>query len=177
MKKLLFFLIAIALASCSQNPKGFESKIFTEKEVSDFIRVNPDWIKNGTPDAQITEKFKHMLINLSNEPKFLADFPLQLTAITDSIVNTQSVKIAVFKSFKDDKRAQESLLNQLELEIKGIMSADQAAKLEVSKKYTITGMVYKQGKRGDVRITPAGDSTMYVLGKYLFWNLATKPDR
>jgi hypothetical protein len=170
----MYLFIAIAFVACTENPKGFESKIFTEKEVSDFIRVNPNWTKNENMEAETTEKFKHKMINLSNEPKFLEDFPLQLTAILDSTVSDQAVKVAVFKGFKDAARPKESLLNNLELEIRGIMSIDQVTNLVLQKKYTLKGMVYKQGKRGDVKFTHTGEEPIYSLGKYTFWNIAVK---
>lgn len=175
MKKLLFLLMAIALFACNENPKGFDSKIFTEKEVSDFIRVNPQWTKNAETAAETTEKFKHRLINLSNEKDFLKDFPFQLKAQTDSLVDGQSVKVAVFRAFKDEARPKESLLNQLELEIRAIMSADQVAQFAVDKKYTLQGMLYKQGKRADVQLNQAGETPIYNLGRYTFWNIAAKP--
>lgn len=175
MRKLAYaLLMATLFCACSENPKGFDSKIFTEKEVSDFIRLNPDWNKNAETEAETTEKFKHKMINLSNEVNFLTDFPLQLTAVIDTIVSDQAIKVGVFKSFKDPNRAKESLLNDLELEIRGIMSVDQASKLTVDKKYTLKGMIYKQGKRGDVNFTHTGDNQVYQLGKYTFWNLVTK---
>jgi hypothetical protein len=175
MKKIIYLFLAVLLFSCSEKPKGFDSKIFTEKEVSDFIRVNPDWTESTEKESATTEKFKHKLINLSNEPNFLTDIPLQLKTITDTTVSGQTVKLAVFKSYKDSSRPKESLLNQLELEIQAIMSADQVSNLVIDKKYTLKGMVYKQGKRGDVNFYHDGEIPVYKLGKYTFWNIQARP--
>lgn len=175
MKYIIYLLVAVTLLSCGGDPKGSDSKIFTEKQVSDFIRFNPQWTTNATTEAETTEKFKHKMINLSNEPEFLSDFPLQLTAILDTTVREQAVKLAVFKSFKDSARPKESLLNDLELEVRGIMSIDQVANLNVDKKYTLKGMLYKQGKRADVDFYNSGETPTYKLGKYTFWNIAAKP--
>lgn len=174
MKKWLFFLSIVVCLSCSQVPKGYDSKIFTEKEVSDFIRVNPDWTKNAENEAETTEKFKHKMINLSNEKDFLTGFPLQLTALADTLVNEQAVKVGVFEAYTDEKRAKESLLNDLKLEIRAILSADQAANFHVGKKYTLQGLLYKQGKRADVTLTHKEDVTLYELGRYTFWNISAK---
>lgn len=170
----MFFLMAITLFACSETPKGSDSKIFTEKEVSNFIKLNPDWTKNVNTEADATEKFQHKMINLSNEADFLTDFPLQLTSISDSTVSNQPVKVAVFKSFEDAARPKESLLNSIALEIRGIMAADQAANLTVDKKYTLKGMLYKQGKRADVKFFHGGETPIYTIGKYTFWNIVAK---
>lgn len=174
MKRVLIFFIALSVLSCSEKPKGADSKIFTEKEVSDFIRLNPQWLKNPENEAEITEKFKHKMINLSNEPKFLSDFPLQLTSVKDTVVSGQTVKLAVFNAFKDPKRPENSLLNQLELEIRAMMSAEQSGTLQVNQKYLLNGMVYKQGKRGDVRLVQHNETPVYELGRYTFWNMTVK---
>jgi hypothetical protein len=170
----MYVLMAVALFACSEKPKGLDSKIFLEKEVSDFINLNPDWTKNVNTEADATEKFKHKMINLSNEPNFLTDFPLQLTAILDTTVSDQAVKMGVFKSFKDATRPKESLLNNLELEIRGIMPADQAAGLSIDKKYIVKGMLFKQGKRADVKFFHGAETPIYTLGKYTFWNIQVK---
>lgn len=175
MKKLMYFVMAVVLFACSEKPKGADSKIFLEKEINSFIESNPQWTKNVNSETEITTKFKHKLINLSNEPNFLADFPLQLTKISDTIVSEQPVKIVTFKSFKDASRPKETLLNDLELEINGIFSTDQVKSLELNKKYTLKGMLYKQGKRADVKFSHAGETPVYTLGKYTFWNLEAKP--
>lgn len=168
----MYFVMAVVLIACSEKPKGFDSKIFLEKEVSDFIKLNPDWTKNVNTEADATEKFKHKMINLSNEANFLADFPLQLTAIIDTTVSDQPVKMGVFKGFKDATRPKESLLNNIELEVRGIMSADQAAGLAIDKKYTLKGMLFKQGKRADVKFFHGAETPIYTLGKYTFWNIS-----
>jgi hypothetical protein len=54
------------------------------------------------------------------------------------------------------------------------MSVDQVANLTLQKKYTLKGMVYKQGKRGDVKFIHSGEEPIYSLGKYTFWNIAAK---
>ncbi|TCC89443.1 hypothetical protein EZ428_17275 [Pedobacter frigiditerrae] len=174
MKKLIYFVMAVVLIACSEKRKGADSKIFIEKEVSNFSETNPQWTKNVNNEADVTDKYKRKMINLSNEPNFLTDFPLQLTAISDTTVSDQPVKIATFKSFKDAARPKESLLNDLELEIKGIITAEQAANLTIDKKYTLKGMIYKQGKRADVKFFHGGETPVYTLGKYTFWNIEAK---
>lgn len=167
--------MAIVLFACSEKRKGSDSKIFLEKAVSDFIEVNPQWTKNVNNEADVTDKFKHKMINLSNEATFLANFPLQLASISDSTVSDQAVKVATFTSFKDTTRPKESLLNDLELEIRGIMSVDQVTNLKVDQKYTLKGMLYKQGKRADVKFFHGAATPVYTLGKYTFWNIEVKP--
>jgi hypothetical protein len=174
MRKLIYLLMAVTLFACSEKPKGTDSKIFLEKEVSNFIETNPQWTKNVNTEADITDKYKRKMINLSNEASFLTDFPFQLTAISDTTVSDQSVKIATFKSFKDAARSKESLLNDLELEIKGIITVEQAGNLTIDKKYTLKGMIYKQGKRADVKFFHGGATPVYTLGKYTFWNIEAK---
>jgi hypothetical protein len=174
MRKLMYFVMAITLFACSETPKGVESKIFTEKAVSDFIQQNPDWSKNVNTEADVTEKFKHQMINLSNDANFLTDFPLQLVSVADTIVSDQPVKIATFKSFKDTTRSKESLLNDLDLQIGAIMTPEQVASLTIDKKYFIKGMLYKQGKRADVKYFHGAATPIYTLGKYTFYNIEAK---
>ncbi|WP_316768412.1 hypothetical protein [Pedobacter frigiditerrae] len=174
MRKLVYLLMAVTLFACSEKPKGTDSNIFLEKEVSNFIETNPQWTKNVNNEADVTDKFKRKMINLSNEANFLTDFPLQLTAISDTTVSDQPVKIATFKGFKDAARPKESLLNDLELEINGIITAEQAGNLTVDKKYTLKGMIYKQGKRADVKFFHGAETPVYTLGKYTFWNIEAK---
>ena len=168
------FLMAVTLFACTESPKGVDSKIFTEKQVSDFIAQNPNWTKNVNTEAETTEKFQHKMINISNEADFLTNFPLQLKAISDTLVSEQPVKLAIFKSFKDATRPKEALLNDLELEIRAIMTAEQVTSLTIDKKYTIRGMLYKQGKRADVKFFHGAETPVYTLGKYTFWNIAVK---
>ena len=165
MKKLIYFFLAITLWSCGKKTKGVDSKIYTEKQVSDFIRVNPDWT---VADTATTERFKHRMINMSNEPGFLKDFPMQFMGFIDSPMNGTTVKFAVFKSYLDAKREPTSLLNDLILEVAGFVSEDQQSKLKVNAHYYISGGVYKQGKRKDVDMKVEDGANVYLLGKYTF---------
>jgi len=35
-------------------------------------------------------------------------------------------------------------------------------------------MIYKQGKRADVKFFHGGETPIYTLGKYTFWNIEAK---
>ncbi len=166
MKKVFFLLISVVLLSCTnEKPKGAESTIYTEKQVSDFIKAYPTWT---TADSETTEKFKHRMINLSNEDDFLKGMPFKLTAIQDSTFSGQSIKIAVFNTYKDDTRNDKSLLNDLNLQIAGIVSDAQIRKLKIDQEYEISGTMYKQGKRASVNLIESNQAKTYLLGKYAF---------
>ncbi len=176
MKKLAFLFLAIAFASCSnEKPKEVSSGIFLEDQLKDFIASNPDWTKDEAKEKEITEKFKHKMINLSNEADFLKDMPLKLEAVKDTVINEQETKMAIFKAYGDTSRNKSSLLNYMQLQVSGIVSDAQLAKLPVQKNYTITGTLYKQGKRADVKFIHVADFNGYDLGKYTFLITGFKP--
>lgn len=172
MNKLVILFLAVFLVSCAQKPKGSDSKIPTEKEVSDFIRLNPNWTK---ADDEATERFKLKMIKLSNEPDFLKDIPFKYQSITDTVINTLPFKMAEFVTYKDSTRDPKSLLNDLDLKISGIVSDELIAKLKADQKYYITGSLYKQGKRASVNLVESGDAKTYLLGKYVFLISTIKP--
>jgi hypothetical protein len=166
MKRILFLcMVAIILSCKNDKPKGADSTIYTEKQVSDFLSAYPTWT---TADAEITEKFKHRMINLSNEDDFLKAMPFKLIAIRDSLFSGQSVKVAIFETYKDDSRNDKSLLNDLDLQISGLVSDAQISQLKIDQKYYISGTMYKQGKRASVDLVENNNSKTYRLGNYAF---------
>ena len=169
MKKRLFFLLLIVvLASCSnEKPKDPNTAVFIEENLKNFIAGNADWTVEPT-QAEITEKFKHQVINWSNAQDFLKNMPLRLKAINDTLISGQSYKIAVFESFDKSERPKESLLNDINLQLSGIIADHQAKTLKIGKNYTISGTLYKQGKRADIKFIHAENSNTYDLGKYIF---------
>lgn len=176
MKNLLFLFVVVALASCSpKEAEKVQPKIFIEQQLSEFIESNPDWTKDEATEKETTEKFKHKLINLSNEPDFLKDMPLQLKEVKDTSINEIRTKIATFKAYGDTSRADNSLLNYMQLQVTGIVSSNQVNELKVDQKYMLTGTLHKQGKRADVKFIHVSDFKGYDLGKYTFVITSFKP--
>ncbi|HTM98075.1 MAG TPA: hypothetical protein VL088_05005 [Pedobacter sp.] len=176
MKKLIFlFAIALLIACAPKEAETVKTQIFLEQKLSEFIAGNPDWTKDEATEKETTEKFKHKLINLSNEADFLKDMPLQLKEIKDTSINEIRTKIATFKAYGDTSRNKTSLLNYVQLQITGIISDAQSNELKVAKKYTISGSLHKQGKRGDVKFIHVADFKGYDLGKYTFLITGFKP--
>ncbi|MES2652878.1 MAG: hypothetical protein V4663_14145 [Bacteroidota bacterium] len=172
---ILLFAVAI-FASCStKEAEKVQSKIFIEQKLSEFIASNPDWTKDEATEKETTEKFKHKLINLSNEADFLKDMPLQLKEVKDTSINEIRTKVATFKAYGDTSRVENSLLNYMQLQITGIVSSSQIKELKVDQKYFLTGTLHKQGKRGDVKFIHVADFKGYDLGKYTFLITAFKP--
>lgn len=168
MKKLMLIFL-VAFAACSnKKPKDTQSNIFIEQQLSVFIADNPDWTKDEAAEEETTEKFKHKLINLSNEADFLNNMPLQLKEIRDTVIKEQSLKMATFKAYGDTSRHENPLLNLIQLEIYGIVSEDQVKNLTPNKNYQLKGTLYKQGKRADVKFIHVADFKGYDLGKYTF---------
>lgn len=170
MKKILVILAIVIFASCS-NKKSMEEKdssIFIEQNVKEFIDNNPDWAKNETIETETTEKFKHKVINLSNDSSFLKGMPLQLKAISDTSINEIRTKIATFKAYNDKSRTEGSLLNFIQLQITGIVNTSQIKDLTVGKNYILAGTLHTQGKRKDVKFIHVNDFKGYDLGKYIF---------
>lgn len=171
MKKIYLLFVVAAFAACTSSPSKQEvpaSTVFVEQKVNEFIAANPDWTKDETTQEATTEKFKHAVINWSNEPNFLQDMPFQLKALRDTLLNETNFKIATFVGYNDNMRASGSTLNYIQLQIDGIVPPDLEKDLTLTNKYTITGNMYKQGKRGDVKFISVADFKGYDLGKYLF---------
>lgn len=168
--KGLAFLLAVGLfTSCaSKEVEKVQSKIFLEQHLQEFIVNNPDWAKDDATEKETTEKFKHKMINLSNEPDFLKDMPLKLISVKDTSINEIRTKIATFKAYGDTSRSESSLLNYMQLQIDGIVTQKQASELNVDQNYKIKGSLHKQGKRADVKFIHVAEFKGYDLGKYTF---------
>lgn len=176
MKKLaILFTIAILVSCSPKEAEKAQSKIFLEQQLSEFIASHPDWTKDETTEKETTEKFKHKLINLSNEADFLTGMPLQLKEVKDSSINEIRTKIATFVTYSDTSRNEGSLLNFMQLYITGIVSSSQSNDLKVNQKYLISGTLHKQGKRADVKFIHVADFKGYHLGKYTFLITGFKP--
>jgi ABC-type glycerol-3-phosphate transport system substrate-binding protein len=177
LKKKLFLLFLVAVfAACSGDKKAeqpLNSTVFIEQKLNGYLAENADWAVEES-ESEATDKFKRQAIKWSNEPDFLKDMPLQLTAIKDTVISEQAVKLVVFKNFKDASRLENSLLNDIGLQINGIFSADQIKDFAMDKKYTLKGMLFKQGKRADVKVSVSDEKPFYNIGTYTFWNLETK---
>jgi hypothetical protein len=176
MKKVLVIMFVAVFAACSGEKKvekPFNSTVFIEQKIYEYLEANKNWdVKEN--DAEATDKFKRQAIKWSNEPDFLKEMPLQLINIKDTTISEQAVKVAVFKSFMDADRTNTTLLNIIQLEINGIFSVDEAKDLQINKKYTLKGMLYKQGKRADVNFIENGEPGLFNIGKYTFWNIEAK---
>lgn len=176
MKNIVLLLFSIVLVSCSNDkPVETKSELFIEQRLSNFIADNPDWTKDETTEAATTDKFKRQAIKWSNETGFLNDMPLQLKRIADTTESGQAVKMAHFRTFNDKNRPAESLLNYINLHIKGIVSDEQAKQLQVENKYTLTGNLQRQGKRADVKFIKVSDFKGYDIGSYTFVITGFKP--
>lgn len=177
-KVILGLIVALSFASCTSTPDKDEnspSTIFVEQKVNEFIKSNPDWSKDETTQEATTDKFKHAVINWSNEPNFLQDMPFQMKSLRDTVLSETNFKIATFGGYNDNTRVSGSILNYIQLQIDGIVPPDLEKDLVLNKNYTITGNMYKQGKRGDIKYISVSDFKGYDLGKYLFSITAVKP--
>lgn len=179
MKKIALVLFAAAILAACSNKKATESTnnstIFIEQKVSEFVADHPDWTKDQATQDATTDKFKHWAINLSNDPAFLKDMPLKLKKLTDTVVSGQTFKLATFVGYSDKARPQESLLNYIQLQINGIMPDDIVKTVSLDKNYTLSGNLYKQGKRADVKFVNVADFKGYDIGKYTFSITSVKP--
>lgn len=176
MKKILSLIFVAVFAGCSGEKKvdeSFKSNVFIEQKLGEYLAGNENWDVKET-ESEATDKFKRQAIKWSNEPDFLKEMPLQLKAIKDTVVSEQTVKLLSFKSFRDKSRQKKSLLNDMGLEINGIFSVEQIKGLTIDGKYTLKGMLFKQGKRADVKVDVSDEKPFYMLGTYTFWNLETK---
>lgn len=166
MKNLIVLFLALTLVSCAnKKPKDPQTAVFVEEKLAAFVDNNPDWEKN---EAEVTDKFKHRVINWSNEADFLKNMPLQLKAIVGTVESGQAVKMAHFNASLAQSSAEESLLNHIQLHIKGIVNDAQIKQLQVGAKYILNGSLQRQGKRADIKLLklPAGNT--YDLGSYTF---------
>lgn len=169
IKQLFAVLILSLLLACtSEKQKDVVSGIFLENQLNDFIDQNPDWTKNEQLEKETTEKFKHKLINLSNDSSFLAGMPFELKEVKDTAINEIPTKIAKFQTFSDNTRPKSSLLNVMQLQVIAIVNSKQATELQPNKRYLISGNLHTQGKRKDVNVVRVSDFIGYQLGKYTF---------
>jgi len=176
MKNIILFLFSIVFVSCSNDkPVETKSALFIEEKLNNFIADNPDWTKDEATETATTDKFKRQAIKWSNEPSFLNDMPLQLKRIADTTESGQAVKMAHFKTFNDKNRPAGSLLNYINLHIKGIVSDEQAKQLQIDKNYNLIGNLQRQGKRADVKFIKVSDFKGYDIGSYTFVITGFKP--
>ncbi len=170
MKKLAFVFFAF-LAACGNREKSPEvsSNVFLENQLQQFIAANPAWTKDEASLDETTDQFKRTTIKWSNEQDFLKDMPLELKGFRDTILGDQATKLATFKAYGDKNRGENSLLDRIQLQIDGILSDEHLEALKVGQRYTLSGTLYKQGKRDDVKFINVADFKGYDLGKYLFF--------
>lgn len=173
MKNLIVLFLALTLVSCAnKKPKDPQTAVFVEEKLTDFIDNNPDWEKN---EAEVTDKFKHRVINWSNEADFLKNMPLQLKAIVDTTESGQAVKMAHFEALTAQGNAEDSLLNHIQLHIKGIVNEEQVKQLQNGQKYILNGSLQRQGKRADIKLLKLAAGHTYDLGSYTFLITGFKP--
>lgn len=168
MKKLVVLFFAVYLFACNTKPNAIESAVFVEQKLAQFMDNYPEWATNEKTEAEVTDKFKHRVINWSNEPDFLKNMPLQLQKIVDTTESGQSVKMAHFYAFVAKNRNEESLLNHIQLHIKGIVSEAQIKQLQIGEAYLLNGNLQRQGKRADVKFVKRAAGHTYDLGSYTF---------
>ena len=168
----ILFLIGLLLFACTNGEKtvkiDYKSKIFTEQYLIDYVNENQDLnSKDSLKFDKALDKFQRDIKGLSNNPDFLVDFPLQATIIRDTVMGTQSFKIATFETYLDPLRDKNSLLNSMKLRINGVFQFEREAYgLALGGKYYLKAMIYKQGKRADVNFYKKGSESVYNLGVY-----------
>lgn len=178
MNRFFLLLIAAVAVSCTSNQSkeaATTSNVFVEQKVNEFVAQHPEWTSGETANEEITEKFKREVIRWSNEEQFLNGMPMQLKGLRDTLLNGQGFKIATFAGYNDNTRPTGSLLNYIQLQIEGIVPDDLLKDLTKDKNYHLTGMLYKQGKRADVKVIKVADFKGYDLGKYTFSITKVKP--
>ncbi|MES2448351.1 MAG: hypothetical protein V4546_14285 [Bacteroidota bacterium] len=173
LRWLMFIFSFALLFACAGDKKvetkiTYQSKIFTEQYLIDYLNGNPDLnSEDSLKFAEALDKFQYDIKGLSNNPDFLVDFPLQATNIRDTVMGTQSFKMATFEAFTDPLRDKNSLLNRIKLRVNGIFQfPDQAYGLALGGKYYLKAMIYKQGKRKDVNFYRKDGGSVYNLGVY-----------
>ena len=169
-KLIIASMLVFTFISCTNKPKEQTEKsdIFIEQKVSDFVNAHPSWTSGENTDEEVTDKFQHEVKRWSNEENFLDKMPLQLTELRDTTLNGQVFKIGTFTGYNDNMRAKGSILNYIQLRIDGFLPPEIEKTIQKDSKYTITGMLYKQGSRKDVKVIHVADFKGYDLGKYLF---------
>lgn len=170
---LLMVLLVSLFVACADEKKvetkiTYKSKIFTEQFLIDYVNENQDLNSDDSLKfATALDKFQHDMKGLSNNPDFLVDFPLQATNIRDTVMGTQSFKMATFETYTDPLRDKNGLLNKIQLRVNGIFQfEDQAYGLALGGKYYLKAMIYKQGKRKDVNLYKKEGGSIYNLGVY-----------
>jgi len=171
MNRFFLFFVAIVAVSCtnSQTKEApTASNIFIEQEVSEFVAQHPEWTNGENTNEEITDKFQHEVKRWSNEQDFLNGMPLQLKDLRDTLLNGTDFKIGTFIGYNDNTRPSGSILNYIQVRIDGILSPEQAQQVKQDGKYTLEGILYKQGSRKDVKLISVADFKGYDLGKYTF---------
>lgn len=170
MKNISLILAAFAMISCNQKveKETVVSKIFLEQKVNEFVAEHPQWTSGEVVNEEVTDKFQHEVKRLSNEPEFLNNMPLQMKELRDTILSGTKFKIGTFIGYNDNTRPSGSVLNYIQLRVDGILSPEMQKQVSLDGKYTIEGVLYKQGSRKDVKIIHVADFNGYDLGKYLF---------
>lgn len=173
LKGWMFISLAALFFACAGDKKvetkiTYQSKIFTEQYLIDYLNGNQDLnSEDSLKFAEALDKFQYDIKGLSNNPDFLVNFPLQATNIRDTVMGTQSFKMATFETFIDPLRDKNSLLNSIKLRVNGIFQfPDQAYGLALGGKYYLKAMIYKQGKRKDINFFRKDGSSVYNLGVY-----------
>jgi hypothetical protein len=174
LKSTLLMVLLIALfVACAGEKKAetkitYRSKIFTEQFLIDYLNENRDLNSDDSLTfANALDKFQRDIKGVSNNPDFLVDFPLQATNIRDTIMGTQSFKMATFETYTDPLRDKNGLLNKIQLRVNGIFQFPyQAYGLSLGGKYYLKAMIYKQGKRKDVNFYRKDGGSVYNLGVY-----------
>ena len=170
---LLMILLISLFVACADEKKEetkitYKSKIFTEQFLIDYVNENQDLnSEDSLKFAEALDKFQRDVKGISNNPDFLVDFPLQATNIRDTVMGTQSFKMATFETYTDASRDKNGLLNRIQLRVNGIFQfPDQAYGLVLGGKYYLKAMIYKQGKRADVNLYKKDGGLVYNLGVY-----------
>ncbi len=169
MKKFSLFVVAILAVACTQEPKkAVVSNVYIAQKVGNFVAQHPEWTSGESVNEEITDKFQHEIKRLSNEPEFLKEMPLQLSALRDTLLNETPFRVGTFIAYNDNTRPSGSILNYIQITVDGILPPDIQKQVKVDGKYHIEGMLYKQGTRKDVKLISVADFKGYDLGKYLF---------
>ncbi|RZK49351.1 MAG: hypothetical protein EOO99_06765 [Pedobacter sp.] len=169
MKYLTSLLLLCLFMGCqSQKAEPIQTSVFLENQLGQFISQHPNWKADEDTEKKTTEKFRHRVINWSNEEEFLKDLPFKFKRLIDTTVNNTAVKLAFFETYSDSTRNSQSLLNFMQLQIKGLVSAEQSKDLIVGNTYYIDGHLFKQGKRNDIQYVELGQFKGYALGSYMF---------
>ena len=170
MNRFFLFCAAALAVSCSNNePKeAAPSNVFIEQKVAEFVAQHPEWTSGDNTNEEITDKFQHEVKRWSNEENFLKEMPLQLKSIRDTTVSGQNFKLGTFTGFNDNTRPSGAILNYIQINIDGILPPEISQQVKTDGKYTIQGVLYKQGSRKDIKLISVADFKGYDLGRYTF---------